>query len=466
MPELTGSKTAWFRDASPDRTDSPAQPSKADTVVAVAAVIIYAVLQVALVVTHDAWVDEAQAWLLATRLTNPLDLLILPGEGHPPLWHWLLRALSTVLDFNQARYLNTGVAVLNAILLYRLLRGEVMLLLLMLFSFAVLQYWGYHFRPYPLIFTCVISALLLDRAGRPLTSTWVLAMACGLHFFCGLFFAFWLVWQVSKGTPAVRLLAPAVVAALFGLSAVLSGLGNPTAGPETGELLTDTFHLLSWAVMLEPIRGPITAFIIVAALTLALRDRPVLLITLLALLVSFSVAAGLIYGRSPWHAAFQTMLCFIAFMAAGMNRWRRWVMIGLLAPQVAVGLVVVTQRLSEPAWAKDDLYSLVRADAGAGFDPETDLVGWPDMAIPEWAAENGIRMINGNNGQLADAIVWRDHEPDMVAPSVMARARPFWLICIKCGPVIQALKAEGATPVEIGEKTSIDFYDASAFRIE
>ena len=466
MQALSGLKNAWFRAASPDRTDIPAEPSRADTVVAIAAVILYAVLQVALVVTHDAWVDEAQAWLLATKLTNPLDLLILPGEGHPPLWHWLLRSISAVLDYNHARYLNTGIAILNAVLLYRLLRSEVMLLVLMLFSFAVLQYWGYHFRPYPLVFTCVISALLLDRANRPVASTWVLALACGLHFFCGLFFAFWLVWQASKGTPVLKLLPPAILAALFGASAILSGLGNPTAGPETGDLLTDTFQILSWAVMLEPIRGPLAALIIVVALIFALRDRPVMLVTLLALLISFSVAAGLIYGRSPWHAAFQTMLCFIAFMAAGMNRARRWVLIALLVPQVAVGLVVVTQRLSEPGWAKDDLYAIVRADAGAGFNPETDLVGWPDMVIPEWAAENGIRMINGNNGQLADAIVWRDHTPKVVAPSVLAKARPFWMICIRCGPVLDAFRAQGATPVKIGEKESIDFYDAAAFRIE
>ena len=149
-----------------------------------------------------------------------------------------------------------------------------------------------------------------------------------------------------------------------------------------------------------------------------------------------------------------------------MNRARRWVLIALLVPQVAVGLVVVTQRLSEPGWAKDDLYAIVRADAGAGFNPETDLVGWPDMVIPEWAAENGIRMINGNNGQLADAIVWRDHTPKVVAPSVLAKARPFWMICIRCGPVLDAFRAQGATPVKIGEKESIDFYDAAAFRIE
>ena len=133
---------------------------------------------------------------------------------------------------------------------------------------------------------------------------------------------------------------------------------------------------------------------------------------------------------------------------------------------LAVGLVVVTQRLSEPGWARDDLYAIVRADAGAGFNPETDLVGWPDMVIPEWAAENGIRMINGNNGELADAIMWRNHTPKVVAPSVLAKTRPFWLICIKCGPVIEALREQGAAPVKIGEKESIDFYDAAAFRIE
>ena len=466
MQALSGLKNAWFRAASPELAGSARSPGRADTVAALVVVVAYAALQMALAITHDPWVDEAQAWLLATGLTNPLDLLILPGEGHPPLWHWFLKALSSVLDFGQARYFNTGVAILNAVLLYRLLRGEVILLALILFSFAVLHYWGYHFRPYALVFTCLLTALLLERGGRSLAATWTLAIACGLHFFSGLFFAFWLVFQHGKGTPIRALVPPSLLALFFGALAILSGLGNPTTGSDTGDLLADTLHNLSWAVMLEQWRGPLVAALTVTALTIAFRERKALLAALLGLLICFSIAAALIYGRSPWHAAFMTMLCFLAVMAAGITPVRRWVLILLLVPQVAIGLVLVSQRLSNPVWTKDDLYALVAEDAGADFNPEQDLVGWPDMAIPEWAAKNGIRMINGNSGEPADAIVWRAHSPKDYADSVLNKPKPYWLICVKCTPVIEHLEKHGSTLVQLGHKTSFDFEAATAFRVE
>ncbi|MCP8883458.1 hypothetical protein NIM87_08110 [Devosia sp. XJ19-1] len=466
MQALSRLKNAWFRARSPEPSDSVTSPSRADTIVALIIVSAYAILQIALVVAHDPWVDEAQAWLLATGATNPLDLLILPGEGHPPLWHWLLKALSGVFDFGQARYLNTGIAILNAVLLCRLLRGEVILLALILFSFAVLHYWGYHFRPYALVFTCLLTALWLDRSGRSLAATWVLAIACGLHFFSGLFFAFWLVFQHGKGTRIVDLLAPSLLALFFGAIAVLSGLGNPTTGPQTGDLLVDTLHNLSWAVMLETWRGPLVAVLTVAALTFAFHTQKALLVALLGLLICFSLAAAVIYGRSPWHAAFMTMLCFLATMTAGITPVRRWVLILLLVPQVAIGLALVGQRLANPVWTKDDLYAIVARDAGPDFNPELDLVGWPDMAIPEWAAKNDIRMINANSGETADAIKWRTHSPMVYADSVLNKPKPYWLICIKCDQVVGYLERSGSTAVQLGYKTSFDFEAATAFRIE
>jgi len=43
---------------------------------------------------HSFWRDEAQAWLIAVHAQSLADLIILQGEGHPPLYHWLLYALS------------------------------------------------------------------------------------------------------------------------------------------------------------------------------------------------------------------------------------------------------------------------------------------------------------------------------------------------------------------------------------
>ena len=39
---------------------------------------------------HELWRDEVQAWLITASATSFADLLVIPGEGHPPLWYWVL----------------------------------------------------------------------------------------------------------------------------------------------------------------------------------------------------------------------------------------------------------------------------------------------------------------------------------------------------------------------------------------
>jgi hypothetical protein len=377
-----------------------------------------------------------------------------------------LRGLSTVLSFEQARYLTTAIAILNAVLLYRLLRGELVLLALTLFSFAVLQHWGYHFRPYPLIFTCIISALLLDRNGRTVAATWSMAIACALHFFSGLLFAFWLVWQVQRGTRLSVLIAPALFAAFFGLLAVLASSGNVTTGATTGNLLYDTAYNLSWPLMMDPLRNPVAGILVLGLVAFSLRGKPLIAATVLVLIVGFAMATALVYGRSPWHTAFLNMLCLMAVMVAGVTPLRRWMLILILIPQVVFGIQAVAARLAAPNWNNDDLYAVIQRDAGGNLDPEQDLVGWPDIAIPEWAARDDIRMINGNNGQIADAVDWATHDPTAFGSVLREHRRPYWLICYACELVLDHLEGGGATATLLGVNKSIDNGESAAYRID
>jgi hypothetical protein len=58
-----------------------------------------AALQLALIFTHDPWLDEYQAIQLAVQAPDvPTMLDWLRYEGHPPLWYFLLRALSYLMD--------------------------------------------------------------------------------------------------------------------------------------------------------------------------------------------------------------------------------------------------------------------------------------------------------------------------------------------------------------------------------
>nr|WP_295890198.1 hypothetical protein [uncultured Devosia sp.] len=429
-------------------------------------VLIYAALQIVLFASHDPWLDEAQAWLWATSISRPIDFLIIPGEGHPPLWYWILRLLSVFLDFNQARILGLVTALANAALLWRLLGRDAPLLFAMLGSFVVLQFWGYQFRPYNIVFTCILGALLLDRQGKGVGATWLLALACGFHFFSGLLLAFWLVYQRTRGTAVLPLLPPSLLALAFGALALLSGLGNTTVGPATPDLLTGTLHNLSWVGMIEPLRGLWLALATIAVLIVGLYRQPVILMTVLALLLAFALGTAAIYGKYPWHSAFMTMLCFMAVMVTGL-RGRRWVLLALLLPQVAFGVAGVVQRLATPAWNAPDLYAAISHDAGAGFDPARQLIAWPDLAGVSMAATKNITLVSGNDGSLLGPINWRNRTADAIDPALAERAGPYWLLCGEtCGTILDYLGEHGRTTTLLARKTNIDNGEFLAYRVD
>lgn len=454
-----------FPAASPDSDPLARTGTRADSIAALAVVLVYCAVQIVLFAAHDPWLDEAQAWLWATSISRPIDFLILPNEGHPPLWYWVLRTLSLVLDFNQARYLGLLVAIANAFLLWRLLGRDALVLFAMLCSFVLLQFWGYHFRPYNIVFTCILCALLLDRRGKGVAATWVLAIACGFHFFAGLLLAFWLVYQTSKGTRVVSLLAPALLALAFGILALLSGMGNAAVGPATPDLLAGTVHNLSWIGMIAPLRGWWLALATMAVIIVAFRRQPVILVTVLGLLLAFAFATAVIYGKYPWHSAFMTMLCFMAVMVVGLHG-RRWVLLFLLLPQAVFGVAGAADRLGTPTWNEPDLYQVVRDDAGTLFDPSR-LVAWPDLAGVVIAAQNNTTLVSGNDGSLLGPINWRERAPGAIDPQLAIRPTPWWLVCGEtCDRLLAELAAQGRTTTFLATKTNIDNGEFHAYRVD
>ena len=454
-----------FPAASPDTAIRAASRSASSDAIATTVVVLaYAAMQVLLFAGHVPWRDEGQAWLWAQALSTPAEFLVIPGEGHPPLWFWLLRGLSYFVDFNQARYLTLAVALLNAVLLQRLLRGQLLLLTLVLCTYPVMQFWGYHFRPYGLVFTAILSALLLERAGRNVAATWVMALACGLHFFAGLLFGFWLLVQLHRRTPIRHLLGPAVLAALFGLSAILSGLGNPEGKPTTHLFFEIIAYNLAWPTPWTILRGPPVAIVVIGMLCFGLWRQKFILGALLALLLAFSIGSAVFYGQSPWHSAFLMMLTFMAFMLAG-DGGRRWVLMLLLAPQALVGIAVSKEHVLQPSWTQPDLYDVVSADAGPDFDPATQLVAWQDFILTAAAAEHDITYMSGNTGQLLGPVDWRHRVQGHVDPILATHATPYWLICGGCEPALDAIAEAGHTATELATTTNFDG-EVSAYRIE
>lgn len=448
-----------FPAASPEASPAPAAGSNVDAIAGWVVVAAYAAAQIALFIGHDTWRDEGQAWLWAKALSSPAEFFVIPGEGHPPLWFWLLRALSTLLSFDQARYLTLGVAILNAVLLRRLLRSEILLLTLLLCTLFVTQYWGFHFRPYGLVFTSIIGALLLERAGRNIAATWLLALACGLHFFAGIIFGFWILVQLQRHTPIRHLLAPAILAALFGLSAILSGLGNPEGEPTTSNFLAIVIYNLAWTTPWPGLRQLPVALVTIALLCYGLWNQKLMLGFMLVLMLAFSIGSAVFYGQSPWHSAFLLMLAFVAFRLAG-NAARPWALMILLVPHALAGLSVGLERLLSPSWTHADIYATVATDAGPGFDPARQLVSWQDFMLSATAASHDITYLSGNNGELLGPVDWRRRVQGRVDPVLATNPTPYWLVCSNCEPALAAIAAAGLSATEL---TSFDTFDDGPF---
>ncbi|MBU1305480.1 MAG: hypothetical protein KKF33_08170 [Alphaproteobacteria bacterium] len=456
-----------FPAASPETSPAatPAVSTGKANLASLVVVLAYCALLTLLALGHAPSLDEAQGWLVATTINRPIDFFILPSEGHPPLWHWLLRLLSLGMDLPQARFMTLGFGLLNAFLLRRLLQGTPLLLAMLLFSFVGLQSWGYYFRPYPLIMTGIVCTLLLNRSGRQQAASWVLAVTCGLHFFVGFLFAFWLLWQWRQGVRLRALIGPSLLAACFGAMAVLSALGNSTAGNPTIGILDGTLANLAWTAMYPQLRLPVVAVVTMALLGFGLRKTPYLAVTLLATLLVFAVATAALYALYPWHLAFMTMLCFMAFQFAGAKA-SHWVLPLLLFPQVEAGLISVFGRLQQPNWAEPDIYAIIKADAGTGFDPARQLVAWPDIAGISTVAMNHISMTSGNNGAMLGPIDWRGWQVGDMDPALLTRPRPFWLLCSDCDMILAYLATAGAAPTQIGYRRHYDNSPITAYRID
>ena len=432
----------------------PAEQAKAspariiDAVVPAVLVAVYALAQIALFSTHDAWHDEAHAWLWAKELTG-FQFLVIPGEGHPPVWFWILKVLTGFLSFDQARALYVGVAIINAFLLTRLLKAHVVLLFLLLGTNIVLQTWGYYFRPYTLVLTCVVSALLLDRAGRTTAATWALAIACGLHVFSGMLLAFYLVVRLSRGTSIRSLLLPAIVAALFGLSAILSGMGNGETGIDKANHALRFLDALSRPFRFNGIPMWAAALAAIGLVGFGLRKQPLVLATAASLAVAFALFSALIYGASEWHIGFMLMLVVMAFVIAGPTV-AKWPLALLLVPQFVLGFAASVVLTRYPERAESEAFAAIVGDAGEQLRTTENLVAWPESVGTAAAAHHEFRYLSGNTG---DVISVRDLRTarfrQMDIEFLMTHPGPYWLICSMCEIPVAILEASGRAVEEL-----------------
>jgi len=449
------------------RTVDKAEVTRSPPAVTLVPVIIaaaYVAAEIVLYTNHEAWLDEAQAWLVARNLSRAIDFLVIPSEGHPPVWYWMLRLVSYGLTFDQARPLMLGVAAVNAWLLVRLLGDRPALLAVLLVSLPILHSWGFHFRPYPLILTCVVSALLLDRAGRGAAATWLLALTCGFNFLGGWLLAFWLLVQTKRGISISRLWGPSLLGAAFGVSAILSSLGNSDTGVQEVPPLEAVFDPVALPFAIPYIPPVLIISAVIATIVFGLRRTPYVLVCVIGLLALLGVFGAFLYGLKEWHTAFGLMLLLMAFE---ITKASAWPLILLLLPQDFWGVRRATLDATLPESAAIIAYHAVQDDAGSQLDTERNLVAWPDHVLTPAAASYGFRFISANNGAVVDAIDWRRGVDGQISQGVLAKTpTPYWFVCFQCESPLAVVEAAGRRATQIMPATETMSWTLAAYRID
>ena len=171
-----------------------------------AALLAYLLLLSVLLVFHEPWYDEAQAWLIARDASFREMVFLIPHyEGHPPLWFLLLSVFAkSGADFELTIKLLSLVinGVAAAILLFRAPFPRWVKLLLP-FSYFLFYQHGVICRPYSLLLVGFLLAACFwhDREEKPFRFSLALALLCASSAY-GIIFAggIAIVWLIELRT--------------------------------------------------------------------------------------------------------------------------------------------------------------------------------------------------------------------------------------------------------------------------
>lgn len=135
----------------------------------------WTILAAVLMLSHEPWRDELQAWALARSAGTPFDIIpSIRGEGHPPGWYTVLwpvaKLYSPVLGLQVTAL---GLASATTWLTVRYLPLTLTVRSLIVFSYFPLFEYATIARHYVLAYFLVVLVLWL--AHRPATPSWLVA---------------------------------------------------------------------------------------------------------------------------------------------------------------------------------------------------------------------------------------------------------------------------------------------------
>jgi len=224
------------------------------------ALAVLIALQIALILTHDAWRDELQSLMLAEHSGSLRELVAnLRYEGHPALWYLVLRAAAPLGGSETLKLVQLAVALSTIAIVWTRAPFSPWTRLLILASYLLLFEWGAIARSYGLGAALYFAFLALNR--RPLAAYLLLGLVANIsaHFLmlAGVSALFLLLDDKKR-----RIAGPALFA-VFALVAVATAwpAGDASAPvtlpPTLPERLAAALDSLSGALMpLDPTAIP------------------------------------------------------------------------------------------------------------------------------------------------------------------------------------------------------------------
>jgi hypothetical protein len=339
--------------------------------------LFYLGVVVFLFTRHVPWRDEAQGWMRMQSLSSLRDYFIIPGgEGHPPLWYWVLRVMGAFVELDHAVWLAPVLAAVACALAAWLLRGRPLFLSAVLFS-APFMLWAQEFRPFVLGAVFVLAALVFLRR-----KTYPACAAClGLACFSHLFFFFALPLFIGEEFLRCRSVTVLKWAALPCLAAagliLVSGSGNslsvwealhgPVALLACGELLQGFGFTLSPAEFAAASPWLLTTAPLVLAAALWFSfGRNLYAVLTGGCLFSMALFLGVLQLKTIDHAEF---LCFL-LIVAGLIRLpeiRSEALLVLLYLSDVQGLTLAQKLATQPLSGAEAAYDYVRSARPAGL---------------------------------------------------------------------------------------------------
>lgn len=421
-----------------------------------------AALLIAVGSRHEAWFDEAQAWLLA-RDSALTDLLLhrLHYEGTPGLWHMMLWLASHAgYPFLGLWLISSAIAVSGALLVLRAAPFHIWLRFGVIGSYFFAYQYSIVARSYALdlILIPLVAFLFHRRATQPIRYAFVLGLLANAnaHSFviAGIFFAESILLTLRAGgwqKPAIY--RSAVLFVFLVLCAILqawpaSDVSFKSAGivlDRAGMLLREAFvDRVGFGTYDAPVEVQKLASVVILLPSLILFSRARTSILVGSVALSLLVFSAL-QPANVWHSG-------ILFLVWVFGLWISWPTLnacsrslrGLVLASVAT-LVLIQDAQTAAAWIREvrEPYSsglqaaaVVRAARARNPAVRVAAVGFKAFSVQPWFDHNVFANYDGGPSKPA-FYVWQQQQP--FSPNVELR---FFLAALAEGYELIALSTD------------------------